>query len=387
MGEYQHNRTAWPHFTWDERALLAPLCRVHRRLGVLMERLSSLGAEVRQEAELSGLTDEAVHSSAIEGEHLSAEEVRSSLARRLGVSDAPAKAGARREDGVAFVTADATLNAATPLTEMRLFDWHRHLFEGSGAAFPLGQWRTSEMEVVSGPVGRQRVHYRAPEAARVPSEMAAFLGWFNSGADTARGFGGPSVSEPITKAAIAHLWFVSVHPFDDGNGRIARAVADLALARLESGEARYLGMSARIRHDRDAYYRILESTQSGDSLDVSEWMLWFVAELSVAVEDALSALSRAVFAASFWARAAAVGLNERQKRIAALLLDGFEGKLTSGKYAKIAKCSPDTAARDLAQMVERGLLARSEAGGRSTSYRLAQEPSHHAADTDRPTAP
>lgn len=370
MGEYQHNLAAWPHFTWDERALLAPLCRVHRRLGVLTERLSSLGAEVRQGAELSSLTDEAVHSSAIEGEQLSPEEVRSSLARRLGVSDAPAKAGARREDGVAFVTADATLNSASPLTESRIFEWHRHLLLGTDADFLPGQWRTSEMEVVSGPVGRQRVHYRAPAAARIPAEMAAFLGWFNSDSDAARGFGGPSVTEPIAKAAIAHLWFVSIHPFVDGNGRIARAVADLALARLESGEARYLGMSARIRRDRNAYYRILEDTQSASSLDVSEWMLWFAAELSAAVEDALTSLSKAVFAASFWARAAAVGLNERQKKVAALLLDGFDGKLTSGKYAKIVKCSPDTAARDLAQMVDRGLLVRSEAGGRSTSYLL-----------------
>ncbi len=227
------------------------------------------------------------------------------------------------------------------------------------------------MEVVSGSIGHHRVHYRAPDAARIPAEMSAFIRWFNSGMDTAFGFGGPAAAEPITKAAIAHLWFVSIHPFDDGNGRIARAVSDLALARLDGGEARYLGMSAHIRRDREAYYRILENTQSSGFLDVSEWMAWFVAEFDVAIETAMTALSRAVFAGQFWSRAASVGLNERQKKVAAMLLGNFDGKLTSGKYAKLAKCSTDTAARDLAQMVERGLLVRSEAGGRSTSYSLA----------------
>lgn len=307
-----------------------------------------------------------IHSSAIEGERLNPEEVRSSLARRLGVELGAEQGVSRSVDGVVEMTLDATRRFSEPLTSERLFGWHAALFPTGWSGMSrvhVGAWRTGEMQVVSGPIGGERVHYEAPSSERVASEMARFLQWFNAA---------QTDLDPVLKAGLAHLWFVTIHPFDDGNGRIARALTDLLLARADGTSERIYSVSAAIQRERARYYEVLEETQKG-TLDVTAWLSWFLGCLGRALDSADGILAKTRHRGRVWQVAEAHPLNERQRAVLRRLLDDFDGKLTSSKYAKLAKCSQDSATRDLQQLVQYGVLEKSPEGGRSTSYRLAVE--------------
>jgi Fic family protein len=362
---YIHERRDWPRFHWDDASLSALLAAVRHRQGRLVGRLEALGFRLQDEAVLATLTQEVVTSSAIEGGILDRRQVRSSIARRLGI-DIGALARVDREvDGVVEMVLDATRRFDAPLTAERLFGWHAALFPtGRSPLRPIrvGTWRDDRdgpMQVVSGPIGRERVHYEAPADERLPREMAAFLEWFEA----------PSATDPVLRAGLAHLWLVTIHPFDDGNGRIARAVAELALARSDRSARRFYSMSAQIRVERNDYYEMLERTQKG-TLDVTPWMEWFLGCLDRAAAGAEATLESVLVKARFWERHSAATLNARQRRILNALLDGFEGKLTTSKYAKITGCSQDTALRDIEALIHLGALAKDDAGGRSTSYSL-----------------
>jgi Fic family protein len=366
MAQYTHALPDWPKFSWDHDRLAAPLAAARHLQGRLIGQMEALGFKVQEEAVLRTLTDDVLKSSEIEGEKLDADQVRSSVARRLGMDIAGLKPADRHVDGVVEMMLDATQRYDQPLTQERLFGWHAALFPTGRSGMhriTVGAWRddgAAAMQVVSGPVGRERVHFEAPEAERLDEEMRQFLEWFNSDV----------TPEPVLKAALAHLWFVTIHPFDDGNGRIARAVADMALARSEGSSQRFYSMSAQIREERGEYYRILEQTQRG-TLDVTPWMEWFLGCLTHAIEGAQTALSGVIAKGRYWERLRDVRLNERQRLVINRLLEGFDGKLTTSKWAALTKSSNDTALRDIQQLVERGVLVRNQAGGRSTSYSLA----------------
>lgn len=365
---YIHQLTAWPDFRWDAASLARQLAAVRHRQGRLIGRMEALGFELRAEAVLATLTEDVLKSSEIEGEILDKEQVRSSLARRLGMDIGGLAHADRNVDGVVEMMLDATQNYAEPLTRERLFAWHASLFPTGRSGMSriiVGAWRDDRMgpmQVVSGPVGRERVHYEAPAATRLEAEMAAFLGWFN----------GEAAIDAVVKAALAHLWFVTIHPFDDGNGRIARAIADMALARSEQSPQRFYSMSAQIRRERTAYYDMLEATQKGTP-DISVWLQWFIACLGRAIEGAESTLAGVLGKARLWARIEDQPLNDRQRKVINRLLDGFEGKLTSSKWAALTKSSPDTALRDINDLIARGILVKDGAGGRSTSYSLVDD--------------
>ena len=363
---YIHERSDWPEFRWDPKVLAEPLAAVRHRQGRLIGRMEGLGFDLRREATLRTLTEDVTTSSEIEGEILDRDQVRSSIARRLGMDIGGLVPADRDVEGVVEMILDATQNHTRELTDERLFGWHAALFPTGRSGMrriTVGAWRddtSGPMRVVSGPVGRERVHFEAPQAARVAGDMQAFLAWFN---------GGKGI-DPVLKAGVAHLWFVTIHPFDDGNGRIARAIADMQLARSEQSPQRFYSMSAQIRQERKAYYGILETTQKGD-LDITEWLTWFLACLSRAFDGAEGLLAGVLKKARFWEKHAGDPLNDRQRDMLNRLLDGFEGKLTSSKWAKIENCSPDTALRDITDLLQRGILTRDEGGGRSTSYSLA----------------
>lgn len=365
--KYIHELNDWPKFRWDDEAIASPLAEVRHRQGRLVGRMESLGFKLREESVLSSLTEEVVKSSDIEGERLDREQVRSSVARRLGMDVAGMVPADRDVEGVVEMMLDATQNYAEALTEERLFGWHASLFPTGRSGMReinVGGWRddaSGPMQVVSGPVGREHVHYQAPDSKRLKTEMRSFLKWFES----------EKAVDPVLTAGIAHLWFVTVHPFDDGNGRIARAIADLALARSENSPQRFYSMSSRIRAERKGYYDILERTQKGD-LDITKWLQWFLARLDEAFERAEQTLSSVLNKARFWDALENTPLNERQRLVLNRLLDGFEGKLTSSKWAKLAKCSQDTASRDIDDLIQKNILTRGRAGGRSTSYELFQ---------------
>jgi len=360
---YIHELPDWPRFDWSRHRLAEPLAAVRYRQGRLIGHMEALGLKLRQEAVLQTLTADALESSEIEGETLDAEQVRSSIARRLGMDIGALKPADRNVEGIVEMMLDATRRYDQPLTAERLFVWHASMFP---TGFPTGRrgWRddaTGPMEVVSGPVGNEHVHFQALSAKRLDEEMAGFLDWFNANA----------AIDPVLKAGLAHLWFVAIHPFDDGNGRIARAIADLLLARSENSPQRFYSMSAQIRQERNAYYDILERTQKG-SLDITPWMEWFLGCLGRAIDDAQTTLGAVLAKARFRDSIAGVVLNQRQRLVLTRLLDGFEGKLTTSKYAKLATCSQDTALRDILPLVEGGVLVRNPGGGRSTSYALAK---------------
>jgi Fic family protein len=356
----------WPRFEWNRESLGEPLADVRHRQGRLIGHMEALGFNLRQEAILQTLTADVLKSSEIEGEKLDPEQVRSSIARRLGMDIGALKPADRNVEGIVEMMLDATRHYSQPLTADRLFSWHASLFPTGRSGMTkirVGAWRDDSigpMEVVSGPVGKERVHFQAPPAPRLDGEMQAFLDWFNTSADI----------DPVLKAGLAHLWFVTIHPFDDGNGRIARVIADLALARSENSPQRFYSMSAQIQHERGAYFDILEATQKG-TLDITPWMGWFLGCLGRAIDGAQTTLGVVLAKARFWESLQGVVLNERQRLVLNRLLDGFEGKLTTTKYAKLAKCSQDTALRDILSLVERGILVRNPEGGRSTSYALA----------------
>ncbi|WP_353119116.1 Fic family protein [Nitratidesulfovibrio sp.] len=367
MCPFIHEFPDWPAFRWDSERLAAPLAAVRHRQGRLLGRMEALGFALREEAVLRTLTEDVLKSSEIEGEALDREQVRSSIARRLGMDVGALPPADRNVEGVVEMMLDATQQFGAALTEDRLFGWHAALFPTGRSGMRrigVGAWRTDAtgpMQVVSGPVGRERVHFEAPAAARLPAEATVFLDWFN---------GGPPL-DPVLKAAVAHLWFVTLHPFDDGNGRMARAIADMQLARAEGSPQRFYSLSAQIRQERNAYYAILEKTQRGD-MDVTGWVLWFLECLDRAFDGAERILSTVLRKARVWDVLAGQPLNERQHKVINRLLDGFEGKLTTSKWAALAMTSPDTALRDISDLVARGILVKDAAGGRSTSYSLAE---------------
>jgi Fic family protein len=362
---YIHELGDWPNLRWSDAHLTQPLAAVRHRQGRLIGHMEALGFSLRAEAVLQTLTEDVIKSSEIEGEVLDREQVRSSIARRLGIDIGALAQADRNVEGIVEMMLDATQNFAAPLTAARLFDWHAALFptgRSGMSRITVGAWRSDTegpMQVVSGPIGRERVHYEAPAAARLETEMAGFLAWFEN-----------AWPDPVLKAGVAHLWFVTVHPFADGNGRIARAIADLALARAEGTAQRFYSMSAQIRAERNAYYNMLEATQKGGT-DITQWLLWFIACLDRAVDSAETILAGVLRKARFWEAVATQNINERQRKLLNRLLDGFEGKLTNAKWAAIAKTSPDTALRDINDLVQRGILVREPGGGRSTSYALA----------------
>jgi Fic family protein len=362
---YIHQLNDWPRFHWDQEGLANELAAVRHRQGRLLGRMEALGFRLREEAVFDTLTQDVLKSSEIEGAILDVDQVRSSLARRLGLEIGALTPADRHVDGVVEMMLDATQKYQDPLTEERLFGWHAALFPTGRIGMQrirVGTWRddrSGPMQVVSGPIGKERVHYQAPPADRLTEEMMQFLGWFN----------GTAPIDPVLKAALAHLWFVTIHPFDDGNGRIARAIADLALARSEQNPQRFYSMSAQIGIKRNEYYSILERTQKG-SLEVTPWMQWFLGCLDRAFDGAAATLASVLRKARFWEVHAEESFNDRQRKLANRLLDGFEGKLTTSKWAKIARCSQDTAHRDIVDLVARGILTRDAAGGRSTSYSL-----------------
>jgi len=369
---YIHELSEWPRFRWDHETLAKLLASVRHQQGRLIGHMEALGFQFQQEAVLQTLTADVLKSGEIEGEQLDASQVRSSIARRLGMDVGGLEAVDRHVEGAVEMMLDATRHFDQPLTAERIFAWHTSLFSTGRSGIRnirVGAWRddrTGPMQVVSGPIGREQVHFEAPAAQRLDREMNGFLEWFDQD-------GASAELDAVMKAGLAHLWFVSIHPFDDGNGRIARAIADLALARSERSPQRFYSMSARIRQERTAYYEILEQTQKG-TLDVTPWMKWFLACLGRAIDDAQTTLAAVLTKARFWETLRDVPLNDRQRLLLNRLLDGFEGNLTTSKWATIARCSSDTALRDILDLVERGILARNPGGGRSTSYALAKVP-------------
>ena len=365
LAKYIHDLEDWPQFHWDQQALALPVASVRHHQGRLIGRMEGLGFQLRAEAVLRSLTEEVLTSSDIEGERLDREQVRSSIAQRLGMDIGALMRVDRNVEGVVEMLLDATQNYLAPLTQDRLFGWHAALFPtgwGGMTKITVGAWRTVEagpMQVISGTVGREHVHFEAPKADRLANEMTAFLAWFNE----------PNDMDPVIFAAVAHLWFVTIHPFEDGNGRIARAVADMALARSEGTPQRFYSMSSQIRVERKAYYEILERTQKGD-LDITAWIAWFLECLDRAFKGAETILAAVMRKARFWDIHVADALNERQRLVVNRLMNGFKGKLTSSKYAVLAKCSQDTAARDIDDLSRKDVLVREPGGGRSTSYSL-----------------
>jgi Fic family protein len=366
-GTYVHERKRWPDFRWDHARIAARLVDMTHRQGRLIGRMEGLGFQLRAEAVLNTLTEDVLKSSEIEGETLDRDQVRSSIARRLGLDIGGLVPSDRNVEGVVEMMLDATQRYAEPLTGRRLFAWHAALFPTGHSGMSkirVGAWRDDAkgpMQVVSGPIGKERVHYEAPAADRIRGEMKKFLDWLEKDRST----------NLVLKAGVAHLWFVTIHPFDDGNGRIARAIADMVLARSENTSQRFYSMSAQIRQERKTYYEILEATQKGD-LDITRWLDWFLDCLGRAFERSETILGAVLGKKRFWERFAKVEFNERQRSVINRLLNGFEGKLTSSKWAKLAKCSHDTALRDIEDLIRKKVLVKNTAGGRSTSYSLAR---------------
>ena len=360
-------RDGWPSFRWDEADLVPGLAATRHAQGRLLGRMEGLGFRLRGEANLAVMTAEVVKSSAIEGELLDELEVRSSLARRLGIDVGGTDPASRVVEGVVEMMVDATRSYAEPLSAERLFGWHAALFPTGRSGMrriTVGEWRPREagpMQVVSGALGREKVHFEAPEAKRVPDEMNAFLAWFNAEPDR----------DPVIKAALAHFWFITIHPFEDGNGRIARAIAGMALARSDGTPERFYSMSAQIEAERPDYYALLERSQKG-GLNIADWLTWFVECLDRSLDRAEQTLSAVLRKARVWQRIGSTRVNDRQREVINRLLDGFQGNLTTSKYAKLVGCSTDTALRDIRELVDRGVLLRNPGRGRSTSYRLAK---------------
>ncbi len=375
IGTYIHQHKDWPSFHWDAEKLAASLGTVRSNQGKLMGKMESLGFSLRADAVLANLTMEVLKSTEIEGEFLNTEQVRSSVARRLGMEIAGLIPSDKGVDGVVEMVLDATSNFKKPLTTERLFKWHTALFPERRSGrykITIGDWckdETGPMQVVSGAMGKERVHFQAPDAAKIQGEMNAFLEWFNK----------EDRLDPVLKAGIAHLWFITIHPFEDGNGRIARAIADLMLARGDEAKQRFYSMSAQIRVERTKYYALLEKTQKGN-LDATEWLEWFLNCLKASVNAADTILVSVMTKANFWKNHSYTPLNERQRKMVNKILDGLDGKLSSSKWAKMAKCSPDTALRDIQDLIAKQVLVKELAGGRSTNYELNSKPAVRKSD-------
>jgi len=355
----------WPRFRWDGKALVQPLAAAQVKRDLLLERIERLSFELRREIEVLTVTEEVLKSAEIEGEMLERESVRSSVARRLGVPDAGLGPEDRRAEGMVEMVLDATKNHSAPLTRERLWGWQAALFPTGRSALPaiaIGRWRDDAhgpMRVVSGPLGRERIHFQAPPAAQVEAEMTAFLAWVNAPA-----------MDGLVAAALAHLWFVTIHPFEDGNGRIARALTEMSLARSENSPDRFYSLSSQIRRERANYYDVLERTEKGN-LDVTAWLRWFIDCFSRALDVAEQACASVLRKAEFWQCHALTPLNERQRKVLNRFLGVFEGKLTARKWSALAKCSIATAQRDIKELVDQGVLVRNEGGSENASYTVA----------------
>ncbi|MEM6493593.1 MAG: Fic family protein [Pseudomonadota bacterium] len=362
---YIYHLSGWPNFRWQKDLIATLLAGVRHRQGRLIGRMEGLGFDLRNEAVLTTLTDDVLKSSEIEGENLDVDQVRSSIARRLGLDISGLIPADRDVEGVVEMMLDATQRYHAPLTEDRLFGWHASLFPTGRSGISkiaVGAWRDAKggpMQVVSGSIGREKVHFQALDSERLGAEMAAFLVWFEE----------PSDLDAVLKAALAHLWFVTIHPFDDGNGRIARAIADMALTRSEGSAQRFYSMSAEIRKRRKGYYEVLENTQKGD-LDITPWLLWFLECLDGAIARSEGVLQHIFAKSRFWEAHRNTSFNDRQRKMLSKLLDGFQGRLTTSKWAKITKCSQDTALRDIEGLIHLGVMEKEPGGGRSTSYAL-----------------
>ena len=363
-----HKHHNWPDFTWDAEKLASKLAEIRHRQGRLLGRMEGLGFELKQEASLSTLTSDVVKSSAIEGENLNPEEVRSSIARRLGIDISSPLSVSRNVESAVEMMLDATQQFTKPLTKERLVGWHAVLFPTGHSGMrriTVGGWRTVEsgpMQVVSGPIGHEKIHFEAPSAERLPHEMAEFLAWFEGENDV----------DPVLRAGIAHLWFVTIHPFEDGNGRIGRAIADMALARADGMGDRFYSLSSQIESERKDYYDQLEKQQRGTP-EITGWLEWFLDCLGRAIAGARNTLSAVLFKAQLWEKINRRPVNERQRLVISRMLeDDFKGHMNTSKYAKLAKCSPDTALRDIQSLKSRGIFIQNPGGGRSTSYRLPE---------------
>lgn len=361
-----HEHQNWPNFTWNAETLSFKLADIRYAQGRLLGRMEGLGFELKREASLSTLTSDVIKSSAIEGENLNHQEVRSSIARRLGIDIAGLIPASRDVESIVEMMLDATQQFSKPLTKDRLFDWHAALFPTGRSGMhriTVGGWRTIDagpMQVVSGPIGKENVHFQAPSADRLEKDMQVFLEWFGNSHDI----------DPVIKAGIAHLWFVTIHPFEDGNGRIARAIGDMALARADRTQDRFYSLSSQIDLERKNYYDQLEKQQRSTP-DITDWLGWFLDCLSVAISDAETTLGNVLFKAQLWDTINQKPVNERQRLIINRMLeDNFEGYMNTSKYAKLTKCSNDTALRDIKELKDRGVFIQNSGGGRSTSYRL-----------------
>lgn len=368
MNTFIHQQDHWPKFTWNSNDFLDLLSEVRNLQGRLIGKMETLGFDLRNEALLDTLTLDVLKSSEIEGEFLNPDQVRSSIARRLGMEIAGAVDSDRNVEGVVEMMLDATQKCFDPLTADRLFGWHAALFPtGRSGMYKItvADWRkdsTGPMQIVSGAMGKEKVHFQAPESALVEKEMTRFLDWFNT-----------NKIDLVIKAAIAHLWFVTIHPFEDGNGRITRALTDMLLAQADNSNQRFYSMSAQIRLERKQYYELLEKTQKGN-LDITDWIIWFLNCLINALKSTNKILTKVLFKADFWQKHIDTAINDRQRKLLNKLMDGFDGKLTSSKWAKIAKCSKDSAVRDINDLIEKGILQKESAGGRSTNYELIGMP-------------
>jgi len=369
MKIYLHEKENWTNFTWENKQVMIKLGEARNQQGRLLGKMESLGFDLQNEAVLNTLTLDVTKSSEIEGEYLDIDQVRSSIARRLGIDIAGAVESERHIEGIVEMMLDATQRYDLPLTKDRLFGWHATLFPSGWSnlyKITVADWRkdlTGPMQVVSGPMGKEKVHYQAPASDRIEFEMDKFLNWFENEHEI----------DLVLKAAIAHLWFVSIHPFDDGNGRITRAITDMTLARSDKSIRRFYSMSAQVRVERKQYYENLEKAQKGNS-DITEWILWFLQCLINAIDSTEDTLSKILLKAEFWKFHSTTILNNRQQKIINRLLDGFDGKLTTSKWGKINKCSQDTALRDIQDLIKKNILQKESSGGRSTNYELKEMP-------------
>ncbi len=362
--KYIHQLKAWPRFTYDETIIHKKLLDIKKKQGYMQGKLAMVGLEDKEKINLEVLSLDVTKTSAIEGEILDHDSVRSSIARKLGIDDGGILSKDRNAEGIIEITLDATKNAQQPLTKNRLFSWHAALFPTGWSgmySIDVGRWRKGKMQVVSGAFGKEKIHFEAIEAESLDSEMEAFLHWFNQEQDI----------DLVIKSAIAHLWFVTIHPFDDGNGRIARAITDLMLTRADDSEYRFYSLSTYIDKDKNNYYNVLEQTQKGN-LDITDWLNWFLSCLNNAINGTEGLLDKVIYKTKFWSLANQNKINDRQRKIINLLLDDFQGNMTTSKYAKITKCSTDTALRDIKQLVEFGVLSSGETTGRGTKYHLVE---------------
>jgi len=362
---YIYENPDWPIFHWKSEKLLLLLSYVRNKQGKLIGKMGALGFELQNEANLEILTQEILKSTEIEGEFLDRGQVRSSIARRLGLEIEGSVYSERNVDGIVDLMIDATKNFDKELKSERLFMWHASLFPTGQSGMNkiiTGNWRddsTGPLQVVSGALGKEKVHYQAPPANTIENEMRIFFDWFNREENI----------DSVLKSAIAHLWFITIHPFEDGNGRISRALSDLLLARSDEQSYRFYSMSTQIRKERNSYYDILEKTQKS-SLDITNWLEWFLNCLLRSIENSVKILEKVIFKHTFWLKHTQISFNDRQRKILTLLMDDFEGVLNTTKWAKIAKCSQDTALRDIQDLMDKNILAKSPQGGRSTNYEL-----------------